>query len=195
MNRTSGTMAALASLVLCSLFALVPAPASAADWTNEGMAGPGKWTTGFRLGPSFITQDSALNTAGPLLNFQGLYGMNRWFRLGGMLEWENHGFDRGSGSVDTVTLLPVLLEYRPGHFGAVIPYLSTGIGVNINSNNVNDSFAWRTAGGIDYALNHWVPAAPKGLMLNTEVAWKRNHTNIGDLSSLSLLFGVRYTFQ
>lgn len=195
MNRTSGTLVALASLVLCSLFALVPAPASAADWTNEGMAAPGKWTTGFRLGPSFITQDSALNTAGPLLNFQGLYGMNRWFRLGGMLEWENHGFDRGSGSVDTVTLLPVLLEYRPGHFGAVIPYLSTGIGVNINSNNVNDSFAWRTAGGIDYALNHWVPAAPKGLMLNTEVAWKRNHTNIGDLSSLSLLFGVRYTFQ
>jgi hypothetical protein len=30
------------------------------------------------------------------------------------------------------------------------------------------------AGGIDYALNNWVPAAPKGLVLNTEVAWKLN---------------------
>jgi outer membrane protein len=166
----------------------------AAEWANEGMADPGRWTAGFRLGPSFITQRSVLDTAGPALNFQGLYGINRWFRLGSMLEWENHGFDRGSGSLDTVTLLPVMLEYRPGHYGAVIPYLSTGIGVNINSNNVNDSFAWRTAGGIDYALTNWFPSAPKGLMLNTEVAWKRNHTNIGDLSALSMLFGVRYTF-
>jgi hypothetical protein len=178
--------------ILCLLTSGV---GSAADWINEGMAEPGKWTTGFRVGPSFITQNSALDTAGPALNFQGLYGMNRWFRIGGMLEWSNHGFDRGSGSVDTVTLLPVLLEYRPGHFGPVIPYLSTGIGVNINSNNVSDSFAWRTAGGIDYAMNNWFPNLPKGLMLNTEVAWNRNHTNIGDLSALSMLFGVRYTFQ
>ncbi|HJR76266.1 MAG TPA: hypothetical protein VJ805_04805 [Nitrospiraceae bacterium] len=126
----------------------------AADWVHEGMAEPGKWTTGFRLGPSFITQDSALNTAGPLLNFQGLYGMNRWFRVGGIIEWENHGFDRTSRSLDTVTLLPVLLEYRPGHWGPVIPYISSGIGVNINSDHVQDSFAWRTAGGIDYALRN-----------------------------------------
>ena len=182
------------SVLLCPLW-IGTANVLADDWIHEGMAEPGKWTTGFRLGPSFITQDSALNTAGPLLNFQGLYGMNRWFRVGGMLEWENHGFDRRSGSVDTVTLLPVFLEYRPGHFGPVIPYVSTGIGVNINSNHVQDSFAWRTAGGIDYALTNWFAGAPKGLMLNTEVAWKRNHTNIGDLSALSLMFGLRYTFQ
>jgi hypothetical protein len=73
--------------------------------------------------------------------------------------------------------------------------VSTGIGVNINSNDVQDSFAWRTAGGIDYALANWFTRAPKGLMLNTEVAWKRNHTNIGDLSALNMLFGLRYTFQ
>jgi outer membrane protein len=194
MSRLIAGLLFLTSVLLCSL-SIGTGTVLADDWIHEGMAEPGKWTTGFRLGPSFITQDSALNTAGPLLNFQGLYGMNRWFRIGGMLEWENHGFDRRSGSVDTVTLLPVFLEYRPGHFGSVIPYLSTGIGVNINSNDVQDSFAWRTAGGIDYALTNWFAGAPKGLMLNTEVAWKRNHTNIGDLSALSLLFGLRYTFQ
>lgn len=183
------------SSMLTGLLLVMIGTAVAADWVHEGMAEPGKWTTGFRLGPSFITQDSALNTGGPVLNFQGLYGMNRWFRLGGMIEWENHGFDRTSGSLDTVTLLPAMLEYRPGNFGAVIPYLSTGIGVNVNSNDVQDSFAWRTAGGIDYALANWFAGAPKGLMLNTEVAWKRNHTDIGDLSAISMLFGLRYTFQ
>ncbi|HEX2055672.1 MAG TPA: hypothetical protein VHF07_04205 [Nitrospiraceae bacterium] len=185
----------LVSMILWNLSSGIPGTIHAAEWIHEGMAEPGKWTTGFRLGPSFITQDSALDTGGPVLNFQGLYGVNRWFRFGGMLEWENHGFDRASGSLDTVTLLPVFLEYRPGHWGAVVPYLSTGIGININSNEVQDSFAWRTAGGFDYALTNWIANAPKGLMLNTEVAWKRNHTDIGDLSAISMLFGVRYTFE
>jgi outer membrane protein len=185
-----------ASLVCLFLVLLVtPLQAASAEWAHEGMAEPGKWTSGFRLGPSFITQESGLNTAGPVLNFQGLYGINRWFRLGGMVEWENHGFDRASGSMDTVTFLPVMLEYRPGHFGNLIPYVSTGIGVNFNSNDVRDTFAWRTAGGLDYALTNWVPSAPKGLMLNTEVAWKRNDANVGEASALSWLFGVRFTFQ
>ena len=167
----------------------------AAEWVHEGMAEPGKWTAGFRVGPSFITQPSNLNTTGPALNFQALYGINRWFRLGAMLEWENHGFDRVRRSLDTVTLLPLLLEYRPGHIGEVIPYLSTGIGVNINSNDVKDTFAWRTAGGLDYALTNWFSGAPKGLMLNTEVAWKRNAADVGEASAISMIFGVRYTFQ
>ena len=143
----------------------------AAEWVHEGMAEPGKWTAGFRVGPSFITQPSNLNTTGPALNFQALYGINRWFRLGAML------------------------EYRPGHIGEVIPYLSTGIGVNINSNDVKDTFAWRTAGGLDYALTNWFSGAPKGLMLNTEVAWKRNAADVGEASAISMIFGVRYTFQ
>ena len=167
----------------------------AAEWVHEGMADPGRWTTGMRVGPSFITQQSLLDTTGPALNFQALYGINRWFRLGAMLEWENHGFDRARGSMDTVTLLPLMLEYRPGHIGGLMPYLSTGIGVNINSNDVKDSFAWRTAGGFDYALKNWFSGAPKGLMLNTEVAWKRNDVDIGEASALSMIFGVRYTFQ
>ncbi len=181
--------------LVCALAVLVSPSAVAAEWEHEGMAEPGKWTAGFRVGPSFITQGSVLNTTGPALNFQALYGINQWFRLGSMLEWENHGFDRASGSLDTVTLLPLLLEYRPGHFGGVIPYVSTGIGVNINSDDVQDSFAWRTAGGVDYALSNWFPSAPTGLMLNAEVAWKRNQADIGELSAISMVFGVRYTFQ
>ena len=178
-----------------AVLAWLPGSSNAAEWVHEGMAEPGKWTTGFRVGPSFITQPSLLNTTGPALNFQALYGINRWFRLGSMLEWENHGFDRARGSLDTITLIPLMLEYRPGHIGGVIPYLSTGIGVNINSNDVKDSFAWRTAGGFDYALTNWFSSAPRGLMLNTEVAWKRNQADIGEASAISMIFGVRYTFQ
>ena len=163
-------------------------------WVHEGMADEGKITGGFRVGPSFTTQDSGLSTVGPVINFQGMYGLNKWFRAGMMLEWQNHGVDNpGTGSVNTVTLLPVNLEYRPGHFGNLIPYVTTGIGVNINTHNVSDSFAWRVGGGLDYALTNLVPGAPQGMRLNVETAWKRNHAN-GDFSTIGLLFGVRHTF-
>lgn len=163
-------------------------------WVHDGMAEKGRITGGFRVGPSFTTQDAGLSTAGPLINFQGLYGLNNWFRIGMMLEWDNHGLDRpGSGSMSTITVLPVNLEYRPGRFGNVIPYVTTGIGVNINTKDVADSFAWRIGGGVDYALTNWFPGAPQGTMLNVETAWKRNHAN-GDASTIGLLFGVRHTF-
>ena len=32
-------------------------------------------------------------------------------------------------------------------------------------------------------------------MLNTEVAWKRNAADVGEASAISMIFGVRYTFQ
>ena len=44
-------------------------------WVHEGMAEEGKFTGGFRVGPSFTTQDSGVSTVGPLVNFQGLYGL------------------------------------------------------------------------------------------------------------------------
>ena len=163
-------------------------------WDHDGMAEEGRITGGFRVGPSFTTQGSGVSTVGPLVNFQGMYGLNKWFRAGMMLEWENHGVDDpGTGSVNTVTLLPVNLEYRPGHFGNLIPYVTTGIGVNINTHNVSDSFAWRVGGGVDYALTNLLPGAPQGMKLNVETAWKRNHAN-GDASTIGLLFGVRHTF-
>ncbi len=167
--------------------------ATAAEWIHEGMAEEGRITAGFRVGPNFATQDSGVSTVGPLINFQGMYDLNKWFRVGMILEWQRHGVDVGSGGVNTVSILPVNLEYRPGHFGPLVPYLTTGIGVNVNTHDVSDSFAWRIGGGIDYALSNLVSTAPKGLMLNMETAWKRNHPS-GDLSTIGLLFGVRHTF-
>lgn len=70
-----------------------PALSQAAEWVHEGMAEEGKFTAGFRVGPSFMTQSAGVSTVGPALNFQGMYGLNKWFRLGMMLEWENHGID------------------------------------------------------------------------------------------------------
>ena len=67
-------------------------------------------------------------------------------------------------------------------------------GLTINTKDVKDTFAWRTAGGLDYALTNWFSGAPKGLMLNTEIAWKRNQANVGEASAISMIFGVRYTF-
>ena len=167
--------------------------ATATEWVHEGMAEEGKITAGFRVGPSFVTQGSGVSTVGPLINFQGMYDLNKWFRIGMILEWQRHGVDVGSGGVNTISILPVNLEYRPGHFGPLVPYLTTGIGVNVNTHDVSDSFAWRIGGGIDYALTNLVSTAPKGLMLNMETAWKRNHAS-GDLSTIGLLFGVRHTF-
>lgn len=187
-------------LAVTLLLGLTPHPAYAhpsdttdGGWVHEGMAEEGKVTGGFRVGPSFTTQSSGVSTVGPLVNFQGMYGLNKWFRVGMMLEWERHG-DDGRGSVNTVTVLPVNLEYRPGHFGNLIPYVTTGIGVNINTNNVSDSFAWRVGGGVDYALANWFPGVPQGTMLNVETAWKRNHPSGADGSTIGLLFGIRHTF-
>jgi len=123
-----------------------------------------------------------------------MYGINKWFRFGMMLEWENHSIDSPrNGSLNTITLLPVNLEYRPGHFGSLIPYFTSGIGVNINTKDVKDSFAWRFGAGLDYPMTNLFQGAPKGLMLNMETAWKRNSAD-GDGSSMGLLFGVRHTF-
>ena len=175
---------------------LLTGTAQATDlaWVHEGMAEEGKITGGFRVGPSFTTQSSGVSTVGPLVNFQGMYGLNKWFRVGMMVEWERHGVDAGSGAVNTVSILPLNLEYRPGHFGPFVPYVTTGIGVNINTRDVSDTVAWRVGGGIDYALSNLMAGAPKGLMLNMETAWKRNSPGGSDASTIGLLFGVRHTF-
>jgi len=180
--------------VVAIVLSAIPIGSQAADWVHEGMADEGKMTFGFRVGPSFVTQSSGLSTTGPALNFQGMYGINTWFRFGMMLEWENHSVDSPrNGSLNTITLLPVNLEYRPGHFGSLIPYVTSGIGVNINTKDQADSFAWRVGAGLDYPMTNLFQGAPKGLMLNMEAAWKRNSAD-GDGSTMGLLFGVRHTF-
>ncbi len=189
----------------------LPAP-SHAEWVHEGQAREGKWTAGLRAGLAIPTQET-LNGfdagLGPALNLQLQYGLNKFFAVGFMLEWERRGIDtEGSGAkigtMDTISLLPTL-EFRPGRFGSAIPYLSAGIGVNVNTFNEKpgvantsfaNTFAFRLAGGIDYPLTD-------RFMLNTELAWKRNRGGLEvsnqdagnfDSSSANLLFGVKYTF-
>ena len=192
--RLTRMLTFLRVMIVTSLVTLVQLENARADWTYEGMAEDGQIVFGFRVGPSFMTQSAGTSTSGPLLNWHGMYAFNKWFRTGFMLEWESHGFEGRNDRLDTVTLLPAMLEFRPGHFGALIPYVSTGIGVNVNDSNVSDSFAWRIAGGTDYALTNWFPNAPPGLMLNTEVAWKRNRVDRTDFSTLSWLFGIRFAY-
>ncbi|MDP9133120.1 MAG: porin family protein [Nitrospirota bacterium] len=169
---------------------------------------------------SILTQeviDNSDTSVGPAINLQVTYGLNKWINLGSMLTWQRHSIDVQDPKADlatlnTITLLPVYMEFRPGHFGKLQPYVSTGIGVNINSvseadavkrNNVNlsasNTFAWRVGGGLDYPLT-------QHLMLNTELAMNRNRGTVEtkqggvtdkgpfDATSMNLLFGVKYVF-
>lgn len=183
-----------------------------AEWVHEGQAQEGKVTASFRAGISIPTQETIVNTdggVGPAVNLHLQYGLNRYFAAGFMVEWERLGYNQQRPNVDigtrnTVSLLPTL-EYRPGRFGSVIPYLQTGIGVNVNTFNeepgiprtsLSNTFAWRIAGGFDIPLTNQ-------LMLNAELAWKRNRGSLEvgnvdagsfDASTANLLFGVKYTF-
>jgi outer membrane protein len=213
----------LGAVVLAALVG-ISGLADAADdmsWKHEGTAPEGKVTVGFRVGMALNTQEVVDNSdtgVGPAINFQATYGVNKWFNVGALLTWQRFSVDvqqpkSDLASIDTVTLLPVYVEFRPGHFGKIQPYLSTGIGVNINSIGESDAikragtrfsagntFAWRTAGGIDF------PITPH-IVLNTEFAVNRNRGTIDtkqngqvtskdpfDASSMNILFGAKFMF-
>jgi len=188
------------------------------SWKTEGTAPEGKITVGLRAGISVVTQsvlDATSTSVGPAVNLMATYGVNKWINVGSMLTWTRHSISSENPSQDlatlnTVTLLPLYMEVRPGHFGKIQPYVGTGIGVNINSVSEADavknagislsaanSFAWRMAGGLDFPLTeHFV--------LNTEVAVNRNRTtvetnpgsvkNVADGSNMNILFGAKYIF-
>ena len=206
------------TFIVCASVGMAAVEPSRAEWVHEGQANEGKITLGFRTGFKIPTQswaDDTNTSIGPTpINLQAMYGVNKWIRLGFMMEWERRSIDARNpsfdlGTMNTVSLLPTI-EFRPGHFLGMIPYLSTGIGVNVNSfseadaarnrglTNIspNNTFAYRLAGGMDFPLT-------QNLMFNTEVAWKRNRGGLDinnqdagpvDASSISLLLGVRYTF-
>lgn len=205
-------------IAVCSFILLggvIPIPTHA-QWVAEGQAPEGRWTAGFRAGFSPLTQEmfSFTDTSvGPVLNFMGMYGVNKWMNFGLMLEYNRHGVStegtQDIGTLNTVSLLPTV-EFRPGRYGRLVPYGSVGMGVNVNSFSEDDTFkrnagsvsaantfAFRLAGGVDYPLND-------KLALNTEVAWKRNRGGLElggadagsfDASSINVLFGVKYTFR
>jgi len=182
------------------------------EWKMEqGGIESGKVMLGMRAGFAPLTQSLTVNTStevGSLVNFQGMYSLNKWLLVGMMLEWERHGVnqerpDRDLGHQDTISVLPTM-EVRPVRFGPVIPYANMSFGVNVNSFGENtptsispsNTFAWRLGWGADYMLT-------KQFALNTEMAYKRNdgHATInGDrvndwnASSFGFLFGAKMFF-
>lgn len=191
-RRMVQSVLALGSLV-GALSVSTPEISQAIDFVHEGTARPGEIVAGLRVGPGFSSTPS-LDTVGSSLSFQGLYGLNKWFRVGMVLDWDQHGIANSSGSFSTITILPAYLEYRPGRIGDFQPYIASGIGVNINNQDVPNTMAWRAAGGVDYYLTNWFPGAPKGLALNTEVKYTRNVTGGEELGGVALLFGARWSF-
>ena len=196
---------ALSALVLGS-------QVQAEEWKMEqGGIEPGKVVLGMRAGFAPLTQSLTSNSStdvGSLVNFQGMYSLNKWFLVGMMLEWERHSVNqeqpsRDLGHQDTVSVLPTV-EVRPVRFGPISPYANMSFGVNINSFGENtatsispsNTFAWRLGWGADYMLT-------KHFALNTEMAYKRNdgHATVsGNLnndwnaSSFGFLFGGKLFF-
>ena len=185
--------------------------ASAEAWKMEqGGIEPGKVMLGMRGGFAPLTQslnDGISTDVGSLVNFQGMYSLNKWLLLGMMLEWERHSMSAGGtdlGHQDTVSVLPTV-EVRPVKFGPVIPYANMSFGVNVNSFgedtgiatiSPSNNFAWRLGWGADYMLT-------RQYALNTEMAYKRNdgHATVGgarvndwNASSFGFLFGAKLFF-
>ena len=189
--------------------------ARAEGWKMEqGGIEPGKVVLGMRAGFAPLTQSLTTNSStdvGPLVNFQAMYSLNKWFLAGMMLEWERHSISQESpnidvGHQDTVSILPTV-EIRPVKFGQLVPYANMSVGVNVNSfgesspfssNTISPSntFAWRLGWGADYMLT-------RQFALNAEMAYKRNdgHATIAgglendwNASSFGFLFGAKLFF-
>jgi opacity protein-like surface antigen len=188
--------------------------AKAEEWKMEqGGIEPGNVMLGMRAGFAPLTQSLNNFTStdvGSLVNFQGMYSLNKWFLVGMMLEWERHGMsaERSNtdfGHQDTVSVLPTV-EVRPVKFGPLVPYANMSVGVNVNSFGESSSrvgtispsnnFAWRLGWGADYMFT-------KQFALNTEMAYKRNdgHATIDGVrindwnaSSFGFLVGVKLFF-
>lgn len=202
----------LVGFMLLSSLAL-GSQASAEAWKMEqGGIEPGKVMLGMRAGFAPLTQslnDGISTDVGSLVNFQGMYSLNKWLLLGMMLEWERHSMSLESsntdlGHQDTVSVLPTV-EVRPVKFGPVIPYANMSFGVNVNSFgedtgiatiSPSNNFAWRLGWGADYMLT-------RQFALNTEMAYKRNdgHATVGgarvndwNASSFGFLFGAKLFF-
>jgi len=213
-------------LTILAIAVIMSSHPAQAQWVADGQAYEGQLTLGIRAGFGFPTQsviDRGINGntssgVGPVLNFEAMYGISKLVRLGMMFEYQNYSLSndtnpvRGNGSgaslgtLHTVSLLPTV-EVRPGRLGPIAPYVSAGIGVNINSFSEDgymgatrlspdSTFAFRLAGGMDYPIT-------QQLSLNTELAWKRNNggyqingSNQGafDASALNFLLGLRMTF-
>ena len=169
------------------------------------------WVFSIRGGVVQGTQDHVSNGS-PALGGAGsvqlLYQFNPHFRFGVTVDGQQQSLDvkggKGKfGDLFTVAVMPTI-EMRPFQTTVAIPYLSVGLGINLNtfsaesgvpSLGYNNTFAARIAGGVDVPLTaHW--------SLNTEVAWRLNKgewTQLGysgryDATAVLGLIGIRYLF-
>jgi outer membrane protein len=186
----------------------------------EGRYIPRGLVLGLRAGVAIPTQKVLENldnstTVGPLVNFEALYALREWVRVGIMFEWHRHDINLEGpqfGTLNVFSLLPTV-EFRPTRaamrdrgFEWFIPYASLGTGVNFHSFSnafrlgnadvsFDNTFALRLASGVDFPITpHWA--------FNTEVAWNRDSGSFKingaeadfNASSLNLLIGLRVQF-
>jgi Outer membrane protein beta-barrel domain len=198
-------------LVLASLFAVVPVRPSAAEEMK------GKWGYGIRAGLSSLTQDVnsiTVGKLGPIVSGNVLYSLSDQAFVGLNVEWEQHSVEFQSGDLNlgkesTLSILP-FIEVRMPVPSWVQPYLSLGLGVNINSFsesgdigpfnfNPENTFALKMGLGADF------PVSP-ALAINGEIGWKYNSGNSdfsaeggidlgfldNNMSAVSFLIGFRF---
>jgi hypothetical protein len=175
---------------------------------------------GLRTGVAIPTQKVLENlgndtSVGPLVNFEALYALREWVRVGIMFEWHRHNINLGDpqfGTLNIFSLMPTV-EFRPTReamrdrgFAWFIPYASLGTGINVHSFSNGDrlgnapvsfsnTFALRLASGFDFPIT-------SHLAINTEVAWNRDNGRYMlrgaeadfNASSLNFLIGLRAQF-
>jgi opacity protein-like surface antigen len=189
-----------------------------------------RWAVGLRVGPSVLTQNlgaSILSTqtsasdvqgdAGPVISGDIMYALEEMLLLGINIEWETHSITANGGEFGTSSTISIIptLEFRATEMMPLSPYLSFGMGFNLNSFdftgnprstlgthfNPETTAALKAGIGADYFLT-------KNTALNGEVGYKYNSGNlkvcspyIGGcnptdwrLSTVSILIGLRYFF-
>jgi hypothetical protein len=186
----------------------------------EGQYLPRGLVLGLRAGVAIPTQKVLDNlgngtSVGPLVNFEALYALREWVRVGVMFEWHRHDINLWGpqfGTLNIFSLLPTV-EFRPTHkwmrdqgFEWFIPYASLGTGINFHSFSnatllgnepvsFSDTFALRLASGVDFPItSQWA--------FNTEVAWNRDSGSYKrsgaeadfNASTLNVLIGLRVQF-
>ena len=178
----------------------------------------GKWGIGIRGGMAFLSQDVAEETKGkegPIVSGNILYGLTNTLSVGLNAEWEKHRVEavgQEFGDATTVSVIP-FAEFHALGLGAFSPYLSLGLGLNLNSFSRNsfgnlaftkvdpkETISIKAGGGADYF-------ATRNLALNAEVGWKGNPSKVDvcgpsigcgtddwKMSVFSVLLGLRYYF-
>jgi hypothetical protein len=186
----------------------------------EGQYIPRGLVLGLRTGVAITTSKVLDNLAnhtgvGPLVNFEALYALREWVRVGIMFEWHRHNIDLWGpqfGTLNIFSFLPTV-EIRPTHeamrdrgFAWFIPYASLGAGINFHSFSnaaqlgnapvsFSNTFALRLASGLDFPIT-------SHLAFNTEAAWNRDSGSYKlsgaeadfNASSLNFLIGLRAQF-